>query len=154
MERLDNTIIDGILVQDHDQNNVVVDRYLAFDILVIEGSLIWKRGLEKRLQVLQNEVVLPKKQDTHHQIDQDPFRIRMKDQFRIGKTEHVLNRFIPKITHSVEGLIFTPLQAPYGLGGYEAESPVFKFIGSEKSAISFDGSLPESKLLAHIERLK
>jgi len=44
--------------QDHD---VKVARYLAFDILFLEGTPIWQKKLEKRLQCLQNEIIVPRK---------------------------------------------------------------------------------------------
>lgn len=55
-----NTLIDGILVEDEDQGTKV-SRYLAFDIVFIDGTPIWQKKLEKRLQCLQNEVILARK---------------------------------------------------------------------------------------------
>lgn len=55
-----NTLIDGLIVEDHDHDKKVA-RYLAFDILFLEGTPIWQKKLEKRLQCLQNEIILPRK---------------------------------------------------------------------------------------------
>lgn len=55
-----NTLIDGLLVEDADQGTKVM-RYLAFDIVFLDGAPIWQKKLEKRLQCLQNEVILARK---------------------------------------------------------------------------------------------
>lgn len=55
-----NTLIDGIIVEDEDHGRKVA-RYLAFDILFVDGNPVWQKKLEKRLQCLQNEVILPRK---------------------------------------------------------------------------------------------
>lgn len=47
-------------MEDQDQDTKV-SRYLAFDILFIDGTPIWQKKLEKRLQCLQNEVILARK---------------------------------------------------------------------------------------------
>ena len=63
----------------------------------------------------------------------------------------VLEHFISKITHAVEGLIFTP-SGSYGLGGYETPHPLFKCVPST-SAMPFDGSVSTCQLLQHINAL-
>ena len=80
--------------------------------------------------------------------------MRMKDQFRLGKASSLLKSFIPKITHPVEGLIFTPIQSPYGLGGFEEKHPVFKYVPSSSDMPSLDGTVSEASLLTHIENVK
>jgi hypothetical protein len=55
-----NTLIDGLIVEDQDHDKKVA-RYLAFDILFLEGTPVWQKKLEKRLQCLQNEIILPRK---------------------------------------------------------------------------------------------
>lgn len=110
--------------------------------------------MDRRLQCLQNEVIGPRKQDKQYDYTKEKIRIRMKDHFRIGKTDDLLKNFLPKITHPVQGLIFTPSKAPYGIGGFESPEPIFKFIGSDNSSLmSFDGSISSSQLLNHIQLL-
>jgi len=77
----------------------------------------------------------------------------MKDHFRLEKTENLLRNFIPKITHPVDGLIFTPKNASYGIGGYECEEPLFKFVVDSSAGImgGLDGSISETKLLQYIK---
>ncbi|KAF0688243.1 Aste57867_20113 [Aphanomyces stellatus] len=84
----------------------------------------------------------------------ESFRVRMKDHFRLEKTEHLLRNFIPKVTHAVEGLIFTPKNAVYGLGGFEADEPLFKFVVDSTAGMmgGLDGSLTEGQLLQYIKQ--
>ncbi|ETV95534.1 hypothetical protein H310_10979 [Aphanomyces invadans] len=151
-ENTDKTLVDGVLVEDRDGDNGVVLRFLAFDVIAWEGSPVYKSKLEKRLQCLQNEIILPRKADRALEGAEETFRVRMKDHFRLEKTEHLLRNFIPKVTHNVEGLIFTPKQAAYGVGGFEADAPVFKFVGTDAMG-GLDGSLTEAQLLQHIQRI-
>ncbi|OQR93740.1 hypothetical protein ACHHYP_02318 [Achlya hypogyna] len=153
-ENTDMTLVDGVLVQDQD-GDTVVPRYLAYDIIAWEGSPVWKGKLEKRLQCLQNEIILPRKSDKHLDLTAEPFRVRMKDHFRLEKAEHVLRNFIPKITHEVDGLIFTPKNAPYGVGGFECDEPQFKFVVDSAAGMmgGLDGSLTETQLLQYIKSI-
>ncbi|OQR96596.1 hypothetical protein THRCLA_07237 [Thraustotheca clavata] len=150
----DMTLLDGVLVKDQDGDSIVL-RYLAYDIIAWENTPVWKSKLEKRLQCLQNEIILPRKSDKHLDLVNEPFRVRMKDHFRLEKAEHVLRNFIPKITHEVDGLIFTPKNAPYGVGGFECDEPQFKFVvdSSARMMGGLDGSLTENQLLQYIKSI-
>ena len=55
-----NTLIDGLIVEDQDHDTKVA-RYLAFDVIFLEGVPTWQKKLEKRLQCLQNEIIVPRK---------------------------------------------------------------------------------------------
>ncbi|CAK4471619.1 unnamed protein product [Aphanomyces euteiches] len=169
-ENTDKTLVDGVLVEDRDGSSVVL-RYLAFDMIAWEGSPVWKSKLEKRLQCLQNEIILPRKavridrtpfvvdsclmKDKSLEGASESFRVRMKDHFRLEKTEHLLRNFIPRVTHNVDGLILTPKLAVYGVGGYECDEPLFKFVVDSSASImgSLDGSLTEAQLLQYITRI-
>ncbi|RHZ08361.1 hypothetical protein DYB37_001299 [Aphanomyces astaci] len=152
-ENTDKTLVDGVLVQDRD-GGAVVRRFLAFDLIAWEGTSVYKSKLEKRLQCLQNEIILPRKTDKTLECADESFRVRMKDHFRLDKTEHLLRNFIPKVTHDVEGLIFTPKQATYGVGGFEADEPVFKFVTDASMMMGgLDGSLTEGQLLQYIQHI-
>ncbi|TMW56391.1 hypothetical protein Poli38472_006401 [Pythium oligandrum] len=148
-----NTLIDGIIVEDEDHDHKVA-RYLTFDIVFLEGTPIWQKKLEKRLQCLQNEIILPRKNDQTFDYAKEPFRVRMKDHFRLAKTEFLLSKFVKDVTHEVEGVLFTPTEAPYNLGGFETEDPVFKFVASDGSGIpGLDGSIPQRRLLEYIQTI-
>nr|CCA15108.1 conserved hypothetical protein [Albugo laibachii Nc14] len=154
-EHLTKTLVDGVLVEDQDHGHKVL-RFLAFDIIVMEGAPIWQQKLEKRLQCLQNEVILPKKNNKIDSAQQEPFRIRMKDHFRLSKTEYLLQSFVKCVTHAVDGLVFTPTRAAYNLGGYECKDPVYKFISSESGGCGIpglDGSITERRLLEYIKSI-
>ncbi|CCI48398.1 unnamed protein product [Albugo candida] len=154
-EFLTNTLVDGVLVEDQDHGHKVL-RFLAFDIIAMEGAPIWQQKLEKRLQCLQNEVILPKKNDKIDIAQKEPFRIRMKDHFRLSKTEYLLQSFVECVTHEVDGLVFTPTEAAYNLGGYECKDPVYKFISSENGGCGIpglDGSITKRRLLEYIKSI-
>ncbi|RLN61028.1 hypothetical protein BBJ29_004165 [Phytophthora kernoviae] len=145
-----NTLIDGLIVEDQDHDTKVA-RYLAFDIIFLEGTPIWQKKLEKRLQCLQNEIIVPRKNDQSFDYNKEPFRMRMKDHFRLSKTEYMLKKFAKSVTHEVDGVIYTPTEAPYNLGGFESEEPIFKFVASEGGGIpGLDGSISEQRLLHYI----
>eukprot|EP00644_Phytophthora_capsici_P010539 jgi/Phyca11/528485/estExt2_fgenesh1_pm.C_PHYCAscaffold_300095 len=148
-----NTLIDGLIVEDQDHDTKVA-RYLAFDILFLEGTPIWQKKLEKRLQCLQNEIIVPRKNDKSYDYNKEPFRVRMKDHFRLAKTEYMLTKFAKSVTHEVDGVIYTPTDAPYNLGGFECEEPIFKFVASEGGGIpGLDGSISERRLLQYISSM-
>uniref|UniRef100_K3WGD1 mRNA capping enzyme adenylation domain-containing protein n=1 Tax=Globisporangium ultimum (strain ATCC 200006 / CBS 805.95 / DAOM BR144) TaxID=431595 RepID=K3WGD1_GLOUD len=149
-----NTLIDGIIVEDQDQGTKV-SRYLAFDIIFIDGTPIWQKKLEKRLQCLQNEVILARKNDQTFDYAKEPFRVRMKDHFRLVKTEYLLQKFVKSVTHDVDGVIYTPTEALYNLGGFESDEPIFKFVSSEAGGgiPGLDGSITERRLLSYIQSI-
>ncbi|KAI9914262.1 hypothetical protein PsorP6_008334 [Peronosclerospora sorghi] len=148
-----NTLLDGLIVEDHDHDTKVA-RYLAFDVVFLEGSPIWQKKLEKRLQCLQNEIIVPRKNDKSFDYTTEPFRVRMKDHFRLAKTEYMLTKFAKSVTHEVDGVIFTPTEAPYNLGGFECDEPIFKFVASEGGGIpGLDGSISEHRLLQYIHSM-
>ncbi|CAI5746707.1 unnamed protein product [Peronospora destructor] len=148
-----NTLIDGLIVEDQDHDTRVA-RYLAFDVLFLEGTPIWQKKLEKRLQCLQNEIIVPRKNDKSFDYMKEPFRVRMKDHFRLDKTEYMLTKFAKSVTHEVDGVIYTPTEAPYNLGGFECEEPIFKFVASEGGGIpGLDGSISEHRLLQYIDSM-
>uniref|UniRef100_A0AAV1V6X9 mRNA capping enzyme adenylation domain-containing protein n=1 Tax=Peronospora matthiolae TaxID=2874970 RepID=A0AAV1V6X9_9STRA len=148
-----NTLIDGLIVEDRDHGTKVA-RYLAFDVIFLEGVPTWQKKLEKRLQCLQNEIIVPRKNDKSFDYTKEPFRVRMKDHFRLGKTEYMLTKFAKSVTHEVDGVIYTPSEAPYNLGGFECEEPIFKFVASEGGGIpGLDGSISEQRLLQYIDSI-
>jgi hypothetical protein len=78
----------------------------------------------------------------------------MKDHFKLSKTEYLLTKFVKDVTHEVDGVIFTPLEAPYNLGGFESDDPIFKFVASEGSGIpGLDGSISQRRLLQYIQAI-
>ncbi|GMF12729.1 unnamed protein product [Phytophthora lilii] len=148
-----NTLIDGLIVEDQDHDTKVA-RYLAFDIVFLEGTPIWQKKLEKRLQCLQNEIIVPRKNDKSFDYSKEPFRVRMKDHFRLAKTEYMLTKFAKSVTHEVDGVIYTPTEAPYNLGGFEGDEPIFKFVASEGGGIpGLDGSISERRLLQYVNSM-
>lgn len=80
--------------------------------------------------------------------------MRMKDHFRLAKTEYLLQKFVKSVTHEVDGVIYTPTEAAYNLGGFECEEPIFKFVASEDGGIpGLDGSISERRLLHYVQSI-
>ena len=93
-------------------------------------------------------------QDKSFDYMKEPFRVRMKDHFRLDKTEYMLTKFAKSVTHEVDGVIYTPTEAPYNLGGFECDEPIFKFVASEGGGIpGLDGSISEHRLLQYIDSM-
>lgn len=81
--------------------------------------------------------------------------MRMKDHFRLVKTEYLLQKFVKSVTHDVDGVIYTPTEALYNLGGFESDEPIFKFVSSEAGGgiPGLDGSISERRLLNYIQSI-
>jgi hypothetical protein len=75
----------------------------------------------------------------------------MKDHFRISRTDYLLDKFVKSVTHDVDGVLYTPTEAPYNLGGFESEDPIFKFVASESTVMAgIDGTISKHRLLQYI----
>jgi mRNA-capping enzyme len=46
----------------------------------------------------------------------EPFSVRLKQFWDVRETRRILEKFVPKITHENDGLIFNPLDEPYIAG--------------------------------------
>lgn len=165
-----NSLIDGLIVEDQDHDTRVA-RYLAFDVIIwkarrfgrknwksdcnayrmrslcrakmyvwYSSPRVWKEAKWLYSAIMPCCVVFV--QDKSFGYTQEPFRVRMKDHFRLAKTEYMLTKFAKSVTHEVDGVIYTPTEASYNLGGFECEEPIFKFVACEGGGIpGLDGSI-------------
>jgi len=121
---LRNTLIDGLFVDDHDpKTGKTIHRFLAFDLLVFQGANITEKPLPSRLHRLQNGIInIRKRPDIAPTLELEPFKIRFKEHFALKQASYLLKSFLPKLTHPVSGLIFTPINERYAVPGKEGHS--------------------------------
>jgi mRNA-capping enzyme len=116
---LSDTLLDGELVEDKLPNGVR-PRYLAYDIMQLCGRPDLARcDHATRLQCIQAEVVAPRDHAAQQgSLDKlaEPFSVRLKQFWDVKETRWVLEKFVPKVTHENDGLVFNPLEDPYQPG--------------------------------------
>jgi mRNA-capping enzyme len=116
---LADTVLDGELVEDKLPNGVR-PRYLVYDIMQLSGRPdIVRCDHATRQRCIQEEIIAPRDIAVQHgSIDKqaEPFSVRLKQFWDVRDTRWVLDRFVPKLTHGNDGLVFNPLQDPYTPG--------------------------------------
>jgi len=112
------TLLDGILVQDQETPQKLIPRYLISDVLCHEGAILFRRPYSQRLSHATQLIMARKKaqaQPTNsHDFNTECFKVRVKDQFDLSKTEFLIRSFMKKITHGTDGIVLVPKDAPYG----------------------------------------
>ncbi|KUF98372.1 hypothetical protein AM588_10007787 [Phytophthora nicotianae] len=145
-----NTLIDGLIVEDQDHDTKVA-RYLAFDIIFLEAPRFGRRSWKSGCSAYRTRSLCRVKMYGLMLMTECREEI---DHFRLAKTEYMLTKFAKSVTHEVDGVIYTPTEAPYNLGGFECEEPIFKFVASEGGGIpGLDGSISEQRLLQYIDSM-
>lgn len=84
--------------------------FYIFDLLAIYGRSVCDRTLPQRLQLLQNDVLAPLSTAKAAGL-----RLVMKEMHKPYGMQLVFDK-IARQTHGNDGLIFTPVQAPYTAG--------------------------------------
>jgi len=116
------TLLDGIIVTDKEEvekgkPKIATIRYLIFDIIAHEGGILAKKPLSSRLKYINDGVVGARKKAAANgrlpKHANEAIRIRMKDHFELSKVPYLLSSYLSKITHGVDGLVFTPKDHPY-----------------------------------------
>ncbi|KAJ9086456.1 Dcp1p-Dcp2p decapping enzyme complex alpha subunit [Entomophthora muscae] len=110
------TLIDGELVNDRERNGKTVLRFLAFDLLSIDGRSMINKPFTSRQGHLRTNVV-------------EPFKAWYKKKNTIPSLEilakvmelsygmiHILKEQVPHLKHKSDGLIFTSVQGVYVTG--------------------------------------
>ncbi|KAK2430126.1 mRNA-capping enzyme [Trifolium repens] len=75
--------------------------------------------------MLEKEVIEPRNQERYqgknpyYRYDMEPFRVRRKDFWLLSTVTKLLNKFIPKLSHDADGLIFQGWDDPYVPRTYE-----------------------------------
>ncbi|KIX03757.1 uncharacterized protein Z518_07310 [Rhinocladiella mackenziei CBS 650.93] len=114
-----NTILDGELVEDKYLDRPSVIKFLVFDCLVLDNTLLMQRPLDKRLAYFKSHVLQPyKAMFKQNPSIPRPFVVEDKaTEFSYG-LEKMFREIIPKVKqlHGNDGLIFTCKNTPYKTG--------------------------------------
>ncbi|MCJ1478133.1 Dcp1p-Dcp2p decapping enzyme complex alpha subunit [Lambiella insularis] len=131
------TLVDGELVNDTQLNGSIQLKYLVFDCLVLDGSSLMHRTLDKRLAYFQNKVYKPyaalyKKYP--EEIQYLPFIVEAKKmEFSYG-IEMMFREILPNLPHGNDGLIFTCRNSPYKPG---TDPHILKWKTETENSIDF-----------------
>ena len=113
------TLLDGVLVEDKGEGSVMTKRFLIFDVLAHEGGVMaWRSFGERQLCIIKGIVEPRKKLEVNggYDFSDEPVRIRRKDFFDMSKASHLMDSFVPKLTHGSSGFIFVNKDHRYVVG--------------------------------------
>ncbi|MCJ1307377.1 Dcp1p-Dcp2p decapping enzyme complex alpha subunit [Agyrium rufum] len=132
-----NTLIDGELVNDRQQNGDIQLKYLVFDCLVLDGDSLMHRTLDKRLAYFREKVYTPYRSlyDKYpEEIQYLPFIVEFKKmEFGYG-VEMMFRDILPHLPHGNDGLIFTCRNTPYKFG---TDEHILKWKKADENSIDF-----------------
>jgi mRNA-capping enzyme len=122
------TLMDGEMVVDTDpQTKKQTRRYLAYDLMAINGERVTQRPFLERLNIVREFVVEPRKAflaqagpSGAYAAHKEPFSVRTKEFFPLNFARSFIEKFIPALSHESDGLIFQPSNVPYVPQTYEA----------------------------------
>ena len=152
---LDNTLIDGELVIDtyigSDGSEEIVPRFLAFDLLLLEGNDYRDRTFSKRLGYLKTFVLDPlhKYQKTNTTAKENPCMSMEMKKIELCYGMDKVWATVGDLKHGNDGLIFTANDSPYTLGTCEA---MVKWKPPELNSVDFkvrvtmEGGVPKFML--------
>nr|CCA16912.1 conserved hypothetical protein [Albugo laibachii Nc14] len=112
------TLLDGLLVSDKEGAKITLS-FLAYDILLLNGTPVMSSKLQDRLKLLQNDVVGPRKSIALPKGQPpDPFQLVVPSMYPVSHIEHVIGNIIPRVSQTRQnaGLSFTPVSSPYKPG--------------------------------------
>uniref|UniRef100_A0A1D1YR46 mRNA guanylyltransferase n=1 Tax=Anthurium amnicola TaxID=1678845 RepID=A0A1D1YR46_9ARAE len=156
------TLIDGEMIIDTLPTTGKLERrYLAYDLMVLNGESVVERPFSERWKLLEREVIDPRnidrRQNPIYRYDLEPFRVRRKDFWLLSTVTKLLKEFIPILSHAADGLIFQGWDDPYvprtheGLLKWkypEMNSVDFLFeVGSENRHLLFLNERGKKKLM-------
>jgi mRNA-capping enzyme len=113
------TLLDGEMVVDEDsKTGTCRRRYLAYDMMVLNQKVLADRPFKERTKMLQEYVIAPRDKERaqpgqRHLYDKEDFGLRHKTFSGLDMTQSLLTKFIQKLTHESDGLIFQPGDDPY-----------------------------------------
>ncbi|MCJ1286325.1 Dcp1p-Dcp2p decapping enzyme complex alpha subunit [Xylographa opegraphella] len=140
------TLVDGELVNDTEGNGSIQLRYLVFDCMVLDGSSLMHRTLDKRLAYFQNKVHKPYKSlytKYPEEIQYLPFIVEAKKmEFSYG-IEMMFREILPGLPHGNDGLIFTCRNSPYKPG---TDPHILKWKKETENSVDFVLNLQFPKL--------
>ncbi|ORX99934.1 putative mRNA capping enzyme alpha subunit [Basidiobolus meristosporus CBS 931.73] len=113
------TIIDGEIIHDKEDDGKITPRFLAFDLLAIAGISVIEKPFTKRLGYLRDHVCGPfnamikKNPDLAKFL---PFTVEAKKMELSYGLEMIIKQEMPRLKHESDGLIFTAVNAGYHIG--------------------------------------
>ncbi|EXJ93044.1 mRNA guanylyltransferase [Capronia epimyces CBS 606.96] len=114
-----NTILDGELVEDKYPDRPSEIKFLVFDCLILDKTMLMQRPLDKRLAYFKSHVLQPYR-EMHKQSPNlpRPFVVEDKATEFSYALEKMFKDVIPKVKrlHGNDGLIFTCKNTPYKTG--------------------------------------
>lgn len=131
------TLVDGELVNDTMSDGSIQLKYLVFDCLVLDGSSLMHRSLDKRLAYFRDKVFTPylelyKKYPG--EVRYLPFVVDFKNmEFGYG-IEMMFREILPNLAHGNDGLIFTCKNSPYQFG---TDPHILKWKSEDENSIDF-----------------
>ena len=131
------TIIDGELVEDRFPDGSRIMKYLAFDLLTINGKDMRDRHLDKRLGHLKQFILEPLKRWKHlNPQARLPFTTEDKKTEFSDAIPRMFDEIIPqvKLLHGNDGLIFTCKETPYESG---TDHHILKWKPPEENTVDF-----------------
>mmetsp|Transcript_11085 Transcript_11085/g.23903 ORF Transcript_11085/g.23903 Transcript_11085/m.23903 type:complete len:801 (-) Transcript_11085:769-3171(-) len=125
------TLLDGEMVVDHDKaTGQHMRRYLAYDIMMINGAALVHNPFIERFKVIETDIVKPRSveaayieggiQPGHftapplsYNYKGEPFSVRRKDFWPLYMGRKLISKFIPQLCHESDGLILQAMDDPY-----------------------------------------
>ncbi|KAF3334263.1 mRNA-capping enzyme-like protein [Carex littledalei] len=120
----DMTLIDGEMIIDKIPEVGLKRRYLAYDLMALNGSSKVKLPFAERWKLIEEEIVRPRNYERKqfevegrsnpvYRYDMEPFGVRRKDFWLLSTVTKLLREFIPRLSHEADGLIFQGWDDPY-----------------------------------------
>ncbi|MCJ1466722.1 Dcp1p-Dcp2p decapping enzyme complex alpha subunit [Pseudocyphellaria aurata] len=131
------TLVDGELVNDKMPNGTIQLKYLVFDCLVLDGSSLMHRSLDKRLAYFRDKVFTPYRElykKYPEEIQYLPFVVDFKNMELGYGIEMMFREILPNLAHGNDGLIFTCKNSPYQFG---TDPHILKWKSSGENSIDF-----------------
>ncbi|ORX62621.1 hypothetical protein DM01DRAFT_1403093 [Hesseltinella vesiculosa] len=148
-----DTIVDGELVFDREDDGRMQLKFLLFDCLMVGGHLLMHRDFVKRLGYLNTEIIRPHREmlkKKPHRKQHCPFVVEFKEQQKTYNLDSVFNLVMPNLRHGSDGLIFTAVDSPYVSG---TTSKIVKWKPANENSVDFKVHLrfPPSKSLPGVQ---
>ena len=131
------TLVDGELVNDRQRDGSVQLNYLVFDCLVLDGSSLMHRTLDKRLAYFRDKVYNPYKalyKKYPDELQWVPFQVEFKNMEFGYAIEMMFRDTLPRLPHGNDGLIFTCRNSPYQSG---TDPHILKWKFENENSIDF-----------------
>ncbi|PVU85262.1 hypothetical protein BB560_007095, partial [Smittium megazygosporum] len=131
-----NTVIDGEYICDTESDGTNTYRYMAFDLLSVNGKNCLEKPLDKRLGPYTKFLSISPSLKS-----KAAFSFEMKYmEFSYGLVK-VLDQVIPKLKHKNDGLIFTSVSSPYVIGSCEK---ILKWKPADENSVDFKLSIEKN----------